>query len=77
MSLFKKKKKCDHAFTIDKTSNAIQLDDMGHPLMLCICRCINCGFSKQEWIDVSVESVNNAKIINDDSLFVFKLYGSK
>ena len=38
-------------------SNVIQLDEMGYPLRLCIEKCVKCGQSKQNWIDISVESL--------------------
>lgn len=49
MSLFK----CNHMWVVEKRSNALQLDEMGYPLRLCICKCITCGESEQQWLDTS------------------------
>ena len=43
-----------HQFIIAEKSNAIQYDNMGYPLRLCLVKC-KCGMSKQLWIDTSKE----------------------
>ena len=32
---------------------------MGYPLMLCIKKCERCGASKQEWLDVGKDALEN------------------
>ena len=32
---------------------------MGYPLMLCIKKCERCSASKQEWLDVGKDALNN------------------
>ena len=49
MGLFK----CNHDWKRTEKSNVLQLDDMGYPLRLYICKCTKCGKSDQMWIDVS------------------------
>ena len=49
MKLFK----CSHDYKITERSNALQLDEMGYPLRLCIVKCTKCGRTDQHWIDVS------------------------
>ena len=44
---------CSHTWVVDKKSNVIQLDSMGYPLRLFICKCSKCGKCDQQWIDVS------------------------
>ena len=54
-------RKCRHKWFIEQRSNALQLDDMGYPLRLCIVRCSKCGKSDQQWIDVDrdlIEELN-------------------
>ena len=46
--IFKKKHTCD--FKIVQRSNAIQFDEMGYPLRLCILKC-ECGATTQMWVD--------------------------
>lgn len=53
--------KCKHNWNIDKRSNILQLDDMGYPLRLFICKCSKCGKSKQMWLDVSVQEAEEIK----------------
>ena len=55
--MFGSRKKCNHRFIVTERSNALQQDDMGYPLRLCICKCEKCGFSKQEWLDTSEEAL--------------------
>lgn len=43
-----------HQFLIAERSNAIQYDNMGYPLRLCLVKC-KCGMSKQLWIDTTEE----------------------
>ena len=61
--------KCKHDFQITDTSNIIQLDSMGYPLMLCIRRCTKCGASDQSWIDVP-ESIFNK--VNSGEIHICK-----
>lgn len=51
------KTKCEHDWHVEKKSNALQLDSMGYPLRLYICRCSKCGASDQQWRDVAEEEV--------------------
>lgn len=51
------RKPCSHSFTIENRSNALQLDGMGYPLRLFICKCEKCGAYDQIWIDVPKEEV--------------------
>lgn len=51
MRLFKKV--CSHNYKITERSNALQLDERGYPLRLCICQCGKCGKSEQQWIDTA------------------------
>lgn len=44
---------CDHRWKIAERSNALQLDDMGYPLRLFICKCSKCDKVEQQWIDVA------------------------
>ena len=46
---------------ITETSNVIQFDDLGYPLMLCITKCPICGRSKQEWYDISAQYYTKMK----------------
>ena len=46
------KLRCRHNWIITERSNALQLDEMGYPLRLFICKCSKCGISDQQWIDV-------------------------
>ena len=59
--MFLFKKKCSHRFIITERSNALQQDSMGYPLRLCICKCEKCGYSKQEWIDVLEDELEELK----------------
>ena len=57
-----KKQTCHfHEYYISETSNILQLDEMGYPLMLCIKKCANCEKTKQVWIDVDKKLLNNDK----------------
>ena len=49
------KRKCKHNWKVHQRSNILQLDDMGYPLRLCICKCGKCSQSDQQWIDVSTD----------------------
>lgn len=40
--------KCNHDWYITEKSNVLQLDDMGYPLRLFICKCSKCGKSSQQ-----------------------------
>ena len=55
------KRKCNHKYKIYQRSNMLQQDSMGYPLRLFICRCEKCGKSKQMWIDVPVEQLEELK----------------
>ena len=46
---FKKKHICEFN-KILRRSNAIQFDEMGYPLRLCIFKC-ECGATTQRWVD--------------------------
>ena len=50
---FKEVNECNHEWKTTETSNMIQLDDMGYPLMLVIQTCTKCGKTQQVWLDVS------------------------
>ena len=54
LKAWQEKKKCNHEWHITEKSNVLQLDDMGYPLRLYICKCNKCGKSEHRWIDVSV-----------------------
>lgn len=56
-----KLRSCNHDWDIEKRSNAIQLDDMGYPLRLCIFKCSKCGKSQQQWIDVAEDELDELK----------------
>ena len=51
------RKPCSHSFTAKTRSNALQLDGIGYPLRLFICKCEKCGVYDQMWIDVPKEEV--------------------
>ena len=53
MGLFK----CKHKWEYER-SNALQLDCMGYPLRLFVVKCLKCGKSDQQWIDVGVEELD-------------------
>ena len=57
MELFR----CSHDWHIIKRSNVLQLDGMGYPLRLFICKCSKCGKSDQQWIDVAEEELEELK----------------
>ena len=50
--------KCHHNWEIIEKSNVLQINSMGYPLRLYICKCTKCGKSEQHWIDVSEYSKN-------------------
>ena len=54
MCLFSRSK-CNHDYRVYQRSNALQQDNMGYPLRLCIVKCTKCGDSSQQWIDEPVE----------------------
>ena len=43
---------CNHNWEISEKSNVLQLDYMGYPLRLYICKCSKCSEYEQRWIDV-------------------------
>ena len=53
--VIERRSKCKHTWITINTSNALQLDHMGYPLMLCIVRCDRCGKIEHQWIDVDTE----------------------
>lgn len=53
--MLKEKTKCEHEWHPESKSNALQLDSMGYPLRLYICRCSKCGAHDQQWLDVAEE----------------------
>lgn len=59
MGLFKKR--CSHDYKITERSNALQQDEMGYPLQLCICKCSKCGKSTQQWLDTDESALKEAK----------------
>lgn len=58
MGLFR----CSHDWYITERSNVLQLDEMGYPLRLFICKCSKCGKYDQQWIDVAEEELEEHKI---------------
>ena len=50
--------KCEHDWHVWERSNALQLDSMGYPLRLYICKCSKCGAGDQQWLDVPVAEAN-------------------
>lgn len=58
--------KCNHKWRVTEISNVLQLDEMGYPLRLVICKCDKCGKSDQQWWDVSeeaLEELDNGKSV--------------
>lgn len=53
--------KCKHDWKVTEKSNALQVDDMGYPLRLYIEKCSKCGESKQVWLYVATERVDELK----------------
>lgn len=53
--------KCNHKWRVTEISNVLQLDEMGYPLRLVICKCDKCGKSDQQWWDVSEEALVRIK----------------
>lgn len=52
------RKSCFHDYKITERSNALQLDEMGYPLRLCICQCVKCGKSEQQWLDTAESALD-------------------
>ena len=62
MKIFGLKRKCyHHDYNVSERSNILQVDDMGYPLRLFICKCSKCGHSEQQWIDVAIEELDELK----------------
>jgi hypothetical protein len=59
--MLEEKVKCEHDWHIEKKSNVLQLDSMGYPLRLYICKCSKCGASEQRWYDVAKEQADELK----------------
>lgn len=59
MGLFKKT--CSHNYVVKERSNALQQDEMGYPLRLCICQCSKCGKSTQQWLDTNENALDELK----------------
>lgn len=59
MGLFRKV--CSHDYKITERSNALQQDEIGYPLRLCICVCSKCGKSTQQWLDTSESALDELK----------------
>lgn len=57
MGIFKKRE-CIHLWSITEKSNVLQVDTMGYPLRLYICKCVRCGKSEHQWIDVNKNTLN-------------------
>lgn len=53
---------CNHDWQIEERSNVLQIDHMGYPLRLFICKCSKCGKYDQQWIDVSKEELKELDI---------------
>lgn len=53
--------RCKHNWKIVERSNALQQDEMGYPLRLCIVKCSKCDSLKQTWIDVPEDELNELK----------------
>lgn len=53
-----KEEECKHKWKIVEYSNVLQVDDMGYPSRLVICKCSKCGATDQQWRDVPKESLN-------------------
>lgn len=71
--IFKKKHICEFNKIVLR-SNAIQFDEMGYPLRLCIFKC-ECGATTQRWVDTGeryemkkndVEVIWNKEELEDD-----------
>ena len=54
--------RCNHKFEIIKKSNVLQVDDMGYPLRLFICKCKKCGTVEHHWLDVPKEELNELDV---------------
>lgn len=59
MGLFNKK--CLHNYQVTKRSNALQQDEMGYPLRLCIVKCSKCGKTDQMWLDTDESALDEIK----------------
>lgn len=66
MGLFRKN--CDHSYSAKRKSNVIQLDFMGYPMRLCVCKCEKCGKIKYMWIDEPLSA--KAELENGSSVLV-------
>ena len=56
VSIFRRKRNCEHDWKIEWKSNVLQLDEIGYPLRLCICKCSKCRKSEQKWLIESTTS---------------------
>lgn len=52
---------CSHDYKVKEWSNALQQDEMGYPLRLCICECAKCGKTTQKWFDVGESALDELK----------------
>lgn len=52
---------CNHLWAVEERSNALQLDDMGNPLRLCICKCTRCHNTEQMWLDTTLSAHEEVK----------------
>lgn len=53
--------KCNHKWKVNQRSNALQLDEMGYPLRLCIVKCCKCGKYDQHWLDTEESALDELK----------------
>ena len=53
--------KCNHDWSVYARSNALQQDDMGYPLRLCIVVCSKCFKRDQMWLDVSEKALDEVE----------------
>lgn len=53
--------KCNHNWKVAERSNAIQQDNMGYPLRLCIVKCNKCGVIDQQWLDTDESALHEVK----------------
>ena len=74
--IFKKKHICEFN-KIVRRSNAIQFDEMGYPLRLCIFKC-GCGATTQRWVDTGeryemkendVEVIWDKDVLENEALY--------
>ena len=52
---------CKHKYEVTERSNALQFDDMGYPLRLCIVKCAKCGKTEQQWLDTYENAYEEVK----------------